>query len=133
MTLMTRESRYNAVWERPALPVVWLPRIFWASALATIAIVLGVPAPDYLVRPTLITAALSAVIACLPELERMAAFRNAPTEAGLADLPAASALKALHALKDIPKKKSGLFFSDDDCGQEAASAAVRKLEKELPP
>ncbi|MBX7099261.1 MAG: serine/threonine protein kinase [Myxococcaceae bacterium] len=51
----------------------------------------------------------------------------------LSELPAAGALKALRALKDTPKKKGGGFFSDDDCGQDAAAAAMRKLEKELPP
>lgn len=40
-------------------------------------------------------AALSAAIACLPEQERIAAFRNAPTEAGLTDLPAARRYEGL--------------------------------------
>ena len=40
-------------------------------------------------------AALSAAIACLPEQERMAAFCNAPTEAGLTDLPAARRYEGL--------------------------------------
>lgn len=37
----------------------------------------------------------AAAIACLPEQERMAAFRNAPTEAGLTDLPAARRYEGL--------------------------------------
>ena len=47
-------------------------------------------------------AALSAAIACLPERERMAAFRNAPTEAGLADLPAARRYEGLLLLEADP-------------------------------
>lgn len=48
-------------------------------------------------------AALSAAIACLPEPERMAAFRNAPTEAGLADLPAARRYEGLLLLVEDPE------------------------------
>ena len=60
--------------------------------------------------------ALSAAIACLPERERMAAFHNAPTEAGLTDLPAARRYEGLLLLAD-----------DEQCSMPALVRALATL------
>ncbi|MGC4121207.1 MAG: serine/threonine-protein kinase [Myxococcales bacterium] len=49
----------------------------------------------------------------------------------LADLRAESALEPLRKLKKLPRKKTA--FSDDECGQDAAAAALVRLERELNP
>ena len=49
----------------------------------------------------------------------------------LGELHSLEAVPALKKLQDLPRKKG--TFSDDDCGQEAAAASVRKLEHELNP
>ena len=50
----------------------------------------------------------------------------------LGELHTLEAVPALKKLRDSPRKKNS-FLNDDDCGQEAAGASVRKLEHELNP
>ncbi len=48
----------------------------------------------------------------------------------LGELHNGDATSALRKLKELPKKKStGLFGGDDDCGQDAASRALKELSK----
>jgi serine/threonine protein kinase len=47
----------------------------------------------------------------------------------LGELRSAEAVGALKKLKELPRKKG--FFTDEDCGHDAAEQALKRLEKEL--